>query len=88
MAFDDLTAILYKKDDLRLEQIKPREPGSGEVDSHIVTNSIKKFEVKCNHCIAGLNQDGLCGYLRVRRALLDPRRHRRLHCQGANDHRT
>ena len=30
--FDDLTAILYKKDDLRLEQKKPREPGTGEVD--------------------------------------------------------
>ena len=34
MAIDDLTAILYKQDDLRLEQRKPREPGSGEVDSH------------------------------------------------------
>ena len=33
MAFDDLTAILYKKDDLRLEQKKPREPGTGEVYS-------------------------------------------------------
>ena len=31
MTSDDLTAILYKKDDLRLEQKKPREPGSGEV---------------------------------------------------------
>jgi len=31
MAIDDLTAILYKQDDLRLEQRKPREPGSGEV---------------------------------------------------------
>ena len=30
---DDLTAILYKKDDLRLEQKKPREPGTGEVDA-------------------------------------------------------
>ena len=29
--FDDLTAILYKKDDLRLEQKKPREPETGEV---------------------------------------------------------
>ena len=36
---DDLTAILYKKDDLRLEQKKPREPGTGEVDS------ILNFEV-------------------------------------------
>ena len=32
MTSDDLTAILYKKDDLRLEQKKPREPGSGEVN--------------------------------------------------------
>ena len=30
---DDLTAILYKKDDLRLEQKTPREPETGEVYS-------------------------------------------------------
>ena len=65
MAFDDLTAILYKKDDLRLEQRKPREPGSGEVHAHVnIRKCHRNFEVKrisSLQVLVRMDSVGICG---------------------------